>query len=346
MKLRTFVTAVAVTVTSVTSAWAADYPKMKLRLAHFGPQVFVQSGVDQWFADEIERRSGGNISIQIFWAGAAGKPLEILGLVGAGAVDLGAVPQAYYANELPLIGAPNSVPYVFKTREAAIGVSEGLVRDNAAVQAELARNNVHPLFFHPMNSYYPLCTKPVQTMADFKGLKIRSFGAFQPPMWDALGAVGVNVLPSDIYEGLQRGRLDCGFFSADLYEVTKLYEVAKHMSSAGVGPVATWPIWVNQEKWNNEFSDDVRQLFTEVSAEAQQRSLDAIAEAETKSLAFLQEQGVELVEFSDPSAYQAAIPDMLEVWLENMKGKGLGDEAQTVLDDWRTLQAELENDAS
>lgn len=342
MKLKTWVASAVALALSSVAALATDYPQMNLRMAHFGPKVFVQSGIDQWFADEIERRSAGRIKVRIFWGGSAGQPLEILGLVGSGAVDLGAVPQAFYANELPLIGAPNALPRVFRTREAAIAVSEGLVRENADVQAELRRNNVKPLFFHPMNPYYPLCTRPVRTMADFKGLKIRSFGAFQPPMWDALGAVGVNVLPADIYEGLQRGRLDCGFFSTDLYQVTKLYEVAKHLSTAGVGPVATWPIWVNLDKWENEYPAEVRALFEEVAQEAQQRSLEAIVAAESEALGFLRAQGVEVVEFAEPDAYDAAIPDMIGVWLDNMDAKGLGREARGVAEYWRAKQAEIE----
>ena len=344
MKLKASIVSLALAVVAQTPARAADYPEMNLRLAHFGPKVFVQSGIDQWWADEIKRRSGGKINIRIFWGGSAGQPLEILGLVGSGAVDFGAVPQAYFPNELPLIGAPNSVPYVFKTREAAVAVSNGLVAENKAVQDELRRNKVKPLFFHPMNSYYPLCTKPVKTMADFKGLRIRSFGAYQPPMWDALGSVGVNVLPPDIYEGLQRGRLDCGFYSADLYKVTKLYEVAKYLSTAGVGPVATWPIWVNLDKWENAYSSEVKKLLTEVSLEAAERSLKTITEAESEAVEFLKKQGVTVVDFSQPDAYKAAIPDMREVWYKSMISRGLGEQAKTVLDYWRAKQAELEKE--
>lgn len=342
MKLKSVFFASALAMVSPAVAQTADYPEMNLRLAHFGPKVFVQSGIDQWWANEIKKRSGGKINIRIFWGGSAGQPLEILGLVGSGAVDFGAVPQAFFPNELPLIGAPNSVPYVFKTRQAAVAVSAGLVAENKAVQEELRRNKVKPLFFHPMNSYYPLCTKPIKTMADFKGLRIRSFGAYQPPMWDALGSVGVNVLPSDIYEGLQRGRLDCGFFSTDLYKVTKLYEVAKHLSTAGVGPVATWPIWANHDKWENSYPSEVKKLIMEVSQEATQRSLQAITEAETEALEFLKKQGVTVVDFAERDAYNAAIPDMREVWFKSMVSKGLGDQAKTVLDYWRAKQAEIE----
>lgn len=325
-----------------TAAVANDYPVMRMKLAHFGPKAFVQSGIDEWWAKEVERRSGGKIKVQVFWAGSAGKPNEILKLVGSGVIDLGATPQAFYPNELPLIGAPNSVPNVFKTREAPIKISQELVDTNPYIKAELERNNVYPLFFHPMNSYYPLCTKPVKSLADFKGLKIRSFGSFQPPMWDSLGAIGVNVLPSDIYEGLQRGLLDCGFFSKDLYKSTKLYEVAKNLSTVGAGPVATWPIWVNMKKWNTEYPDNVKKLFIEVSREAQQRSLEAIIAAEQESLEFMKANGVVVHQFDDPKGYDKAIPDMLSVWQKNMKDKGLQKEADSVVTYWRKRQAELE----
>ncbi len=324
----------AATGLTVVPVQAEEYPRMTLRLAHSFPAGWAQTKVDQWWADEIRERSGGNIRINILWAGAGGEPLEILRLVGSGAVDLGAVPPSYFPNELPLSSAPNALPLTFESNEAASRVMEGLVREVPAIQDELRENNVWPLFFHTLNTYQPLCTKPVRNLEDWQGLRVRTFGAWQPYLWDSLGAVGVNVMTAEKYEGLQRGRIDCGFFSTDLYAQTRLYEVAKHLSDFGFGPQPTWPIWVNYERWHNDMPENVKKLIMEVSEEARERSLKALAEVQDESLKRMLDAGVEVVEFEQPNELRERAPDFRQLWLENMQREGRGEAAQTVLDYW------------
>ena len=312
---------------------ADEYPRLNLRLAHAFPSGWVQTKVDQWWADEIERRSDGRIKINILWAGSGGAPLEILKLVGSGAVDMGAVPPAYFTNELPLTGAPNALPLTFTSNAEALKVMNGLVENVPAIQEELKANNVWPLWFNTLNTYQPLCTKPIDSVDDWQGLRIRTFGAYQPALWESLGAVGVNVLPAEIYEGLQKGRLDCAFYSTDLYASTKMYEVAKYLTTLGFGPQPTWPMWVNYEKWQS-WPDNVKQLIEEVSAEAAQMSVDALAEANEASLKTMVDNGVQVVEFTEMDKLMDTVPDFKALWLSEMEKIGKGDEARSVLEYW------------
>lgn len=314
-------------------AAAEDYPRMNLRVAHSFPAGWAQTDVDQWWADEIRERSNGQIRINMMWAGAGGAPGEILRLVSSGAVDMGAVPPAYYPDDLPLTSAPNALPLTFRENQTAIDVINGIVEEVPEVREELRDNNVWPLFFHTLNDYQPLCTKPVRNMDDWDGLRIRTFGAWQPYLWDSLGAVGVDVQTAEKYEGLQRGRIDCGYFSTDLYAKTGLYEVATHLSSFGFGPQPTWPIWVNYESWES-YPENVRELIMSVSAEAEVRSLEAVEAAREESLQYMIDQGVEVVEFQEVDSLLAAAPDFRELWLEQMKEDGLGEGAQKVYDYW------------
>lgn len=314
---------------------AADYPSMSLRLANAFPSNWPQTQVDQWWADEIERRSGGKIKIQIFWAGSGGKPTEIVDLVGSGAVDFGATPPAYTPSKLPLFGATNSLPLVFTSNANAVEVTKGLAENIPAVQEELKRNNILPLVYHTLNPYHPLCNKPIASIEDFKNKRIRGFGPFQPKLWASLGAVGVTVLPAEIYEALQKGRLDCGFYSANLHNANKLYEVAKYFSMANFGPQGGWPIYVNHKKWHNDYPESVKKLIMEVSTEATQRSLDAMVEANKTSLETMVKAGVQVVEFKDMDRLKAVTPDFLEMWVEFQAEKGRGKEAREVANYWR-----------
>lgn len=333
LRLPVLLAAALAAATIAPAAAQEEYPRMNLRLAHAFPATWAQTEVDQWWADQIRERSGGNIRINMMWAGAGGAPLEILNLVGSGAVPLGAVPPSYFSNELPLTSAPNSLPLTFTSNEEALRVMTGLVENVPAMQEELKANNIWPLYFSTLNTYQPLCNKPIATVDDFEGLRIRTFGAYQPALWESLGAIGVNVLPAELYEGMQKGRVDCAFYSTDLHFATKMYEVGKHMTSLGFGPQPTWPIWVNYETWES-WPQNVKDLFTEVSREAAQRSIEATTKAGEEALKALKDNGVIVTEFTDHERLREVAPDFKAVWLAEMERLGKGDEARSVLEYW------------
>jgi TRAP-type transport system periplasmic protein len=325
-------------------AQAQEYPEMTLKIAHFVPANITGSKIDKWFADEVKRRSGGKIKIHIFWSESMGKANELLDLVGSGAVDMAAFSPGYYPNQLPLTGATNSVMMQFESNVQAARATTELVTKYPAVQAELKKANVYPVFFHGLNAYRLFCTKPVEKIADFKGLKIRSWGEFIPQMWNALGAVPVSVMTPEVYESLQRGTIDCAFFPNDLSYSTKLYEVAKYTWTGDnhFGAIPTWPIWVNWNTWHNVWPKSVRDLMTAVGQEAMARDLKTVQEDEAKALKeMMTKHSVKVVAFRDMDKVRAAVPDLGKAWVEKMKAKNLGKEADELLTFWTTRNVEL-----
>ena len=96
-----------------------EYPTINLRFAHAFPPTVIFSKIDQWFADEIEKRSNGKIKIKIFWSEMLGKNTEILDLVGSGAVDMGTIVPSFFPTRLPLAGITNALPLAFDFRQQA-----------------------------------------------------------------------------------------------------------------------------------------------------------------------------------------------------------------------------------
>ena len=314
------------------------YPTMNLRLAHTVPPTTAQSKIEQWWADEITKRSGGKIKIQILWAESGGKSTEIIDLVGSGAVELGATPASYYPSELPLNGVTTSLPMLFAENADAARLQDGLVADVPAMREEQKRNGVWSLYWNSLGPYRLLCKTPISKIVDLKGKRIRSYGAYVPHMWEALGAIGEVVLTNEVYESLDRGRLDCTYFSYQLIADLKQYEVAKYLSTANFGALSTWPVWVNYDLWHKKWPEPVKKLFSEVSAEAAARSVQAIAQAEKDSLSFLKQNGVQVVEFTEQKELTARVPDMRAFWLEQMKSRGIGAAAQQVVDYWKSKE--------
>ena len=73
-----------------------EYPDISIRFGHTFPPTVGFSRIDQWFAEEMERRSGGRIKIKIFWSEALGKNTEMLDLIGAGAIEMGSIVPSFF----------------------------------------------------------------------------------------------------------------------------------------------------------------------------------------------------------------------------------------------------------
>lgn len=318
-------------------AAAQDYPKMELRFGHFAPATTAHGQVDQWFADEVAKRSKGQITIRIFWAGAIGKANELLTMAGQGAVDIAAVPASFFPAQLPLLAAPSALPLALPSPEKAQRIVYDLWESTPAMQEEARRNGVWPLLFHSLNTYHMLCTKPVRNLADLKGRKIRSQGEYFPKMIAAVGGVPVTVLPGEFYESLQRGSVDCMVLPWDLMVAFKLHEVAKHGSAISLGALISNPQWYNLKKWDS-LPANARALLTAVAKDALAVDLAKAKESEQNALTVMKAAGVEILPFPDQARFESLLPDFIGEWVQAMQKVGKGKEAEAMAKRWRALR--------
>lgn len=320
-------------------ASAADYPKMNLRMGHFLPATFAEADQDQWFAEEISRRSGGNINIEIFWAGSLGGPTELLSLVSAGAVEVVAFPVSYYPNELPLHGVV-SLPRNFKDAATARETSDKLLQTDALI-GEQKKNNIRPVLVHNSNPYRLACNGPVGSLDEMKGYRARSVGEYIPVMFNAVGLVPVNTPAGEVYEGLDRGTINCSMLSYDQMEASKIYEVAKYASDINLGALTTWKLWFNRDLFEG-FPPEVQELILEVGKEATQRDLEAVERKIKGSVERLAEHGVSLTPLSDMGTFNTEIPLALDLWTAKMEKLGMNAEAAELRAIMEPVQAGFE----
>jgi TRAP-type C4-dicarboxylate transport system substrate-binding protein len=309
-----------------------------LRFASFLPATLPQTQVDQWFADEVTKRSSGKLRIQVFAGGALGKPTELLKLVSEGGVQIATTSPAYFPSQLPLLSATNSLPLVFKDAAQAQRILPALYADTPALQAELEELNLRPVpgFWHTVDPYYMICRTPIRTLADMKGKKVRSYGDDVPRMLQAIGAVPVNLLPGDLYESLQKGTVDCTPYSLGTAVSLKLHEVAKYVTFLNIGSPGGWPIFANKKAWE-ALSAENKKLIMEVAKEAKKVEMDKFAEADTEARKVMKAAGVEFIEFPDQQKFEAAVPDFLRDWVARMDKAGKGTEAARMAQRWREL---------
>lgn len=311
---------------------AQDYGSATLRMGSFNVNNIPATETEQWWAKEIETRSGGAIRILQFYSGAAGGHGELPDLVKGGAIQLAAFVQGNFASEFPLWSAPNSLPGVYSDVDQVLPMLAEL-KALPEVEEELARANVIPLWGHVLQPLHLFCNQPIRNMADFNGKLIRGFGSYQPRLWDVLGASGVTIESTEVYEGLQRARFNCAFTGVDNASSQRLYEVAKFLN-LDFGPTAAWQIYVNRDIWAG-LTPDAQKLILEVSAEAEAKALETQTAFAAEAMQVLIDNGVEVVTFEEPEKLREAMPDMLDMWQADLQAAGLGDQGAKVAEVWR-----------
>lgn len=197
---------------------------------------------------------------------------------------------------------------------AAIAITEANMTI-PALQEQWKRNGVVFLGGYSTLPYNLVCSTPVNTPEDLEGLRIRVPGAAHSDWAEHVGAVTVNVPSSEMYDGLDKGQLDCAAVPANDIKSRSLWEVAKHVNMLDLGVYwAGFMQAANRDFWQG-LTDDQRQAFFDTIPKAM---VDQ-AQHYTDSLAVALEESAEHdVVVTEPSeALLASVTDFGPTVVEN-----------------------------
>lgn len=298
----------------------------------------VTSEVDRWWASEIEKRTGGEIEIKIFYAGALATAKENLELVRSGGVDLVNMSASYFGADLPLHTASNSIPMAMSEVPQATRLIRRIMAEIPAMDEEAKRNGVKALFFHHLNPYLLVCKDPVKGIGDIEGKKIRTWGSDMPRMVQAAGGVPVTLGLAELYEGLSRGTVDCIPFSVDLMASYKIYEVAKHVHDVTLWLGPTSGVWMARDVWDG-LPAEQQKIIADVSREAAERDRDLTLAAATSAVDTLKAEGVKFHDFpeTDKKSWKAANPNFFAAFIEAQEEAGNGKAARDMVKIWEQV---------
>ena len=299
-------------------AGAEDY-----KVAHFTTANSSSAAFDQAFADKVTEKTGGDTTFEFFWSGSLGSGAEIVHLISGGAVKIGGTAPAYYPSELPIAGLTNSLPGVFPDAEAAMRAQRALTTSNPLYLAEAERVGVYPIVQHGLASSHMMCTESFSTVADLAGRKVRTFGYFLPVAVSALGMTPVSLATSEIYEGLERGVIDCVAVSFNTAQSYKVYEVAKYWSDINLGALSGPTLYAGYDIYFNEWDDAMRAIVDEASAAVFEDEIANLSALEAQAVAVAEADGARLIPFTEQDKVDGLLPDMLALWQEKQVADGM-----------------------
>lgn len=237
----------------------------------------------------IEEKTDGKVTFDRYFAGSLLPVAEAYSGVGSGLADISFATTIGFNTEFPTIdwlsGALSQNKQAYPLGDLVnYSATNELILSDPAIQEEFAALNVKPIFMASSQPGDMLCREPVETLADAAGLMTRSPSAHITAEVEALGMTPVSMAFPELYEGLQRGVLDCVYTTAGAatFKSFGMTEVAKYYSALqGWTPTAASGYVMNLDVWNS-LPTEVQRIFDEAAVEAmvaQARGiLDQIAE--------------------------------------------------------------------
>ena len=220
----------------------------ELRLAHFtSPKHPMDRLFMRPWTKQIGKMSGGKLTVKIFPGGKLGKgPRAQFKRAVDGVADITFGLQGYTSKifkrtamvELPGV-AKNSGELVSKMWKAY----KLLAPEYKRVKLLAMWVGEAPIFMSRK--------KPIRTLADLKGMKIRTPSANQSRWLKALGATPVSLPITQVYRALETGRVDALLVPPSVIRSFKIGEVAKHFTTGLDAAFGRSPFFVvmNKKSW-------------------------------------------------------------------------------------------------
>jgi TRAP-type C4-dicarboxylate transport system substrate-binding protein len=267
-----------------------------MRMAHYQPEQRVLMTGAKWWADQVQKRTGDRIIIKHYFSEELARAKEILPLVGQGGVDLGTPALTYHVSEFPLMQL--LIDYPWKDLDALFWFVPRLVEQVPALQAEWTKNNVKPLSYGGLPPYGIVSIKPVKTLDDLKGLRIRVWGSTLPKRMQNLGMVPVTIPSSETYEAMAKGSVECTLSPTDQHKVG-LWEVAKYHLKGEFIPAlyAAQPI-MNLRLFNS-LDPGLRKIIMDLQVDHLKKLKELIVETDAADEKFLRDKGVSFPSLSE-----------------------------------------------
>ncbi|MBU0545534.1 MAG: C4-dicarboxylate TRAP transporter substrate-binding protein [Proteobacteria bacterium] len=316
--------------------------KTVLKMNHQFPASAAGSKIDQWFADEVKKATGGEVEIQIFWSNALGAAKENLTLLRGGAIDMAGMSPGYFPSELPLFCAPNSIPMAMDNIRQSSAIMKAFMDKVPAFMEEAKQQQIRPLFFHLLNPYLLVTRDPVTKLEDLKGKKIRTWGEDLPRLFQAADAVPVNIFLPELYENLQRKVIDGCPFGVDMVLSYKLQDITKNITEIVIWEGPAWGVWISEKSWQ-KLSPENQKKILEIVEKAREMELKTTAEEEVKAREALKTAGVQFHSFKagDLERWKKASPDFFNDWIDKMQKLGKGDAAKQTISIWKEMREKI-----
>jgi TRAP-type C4-dicarboxylate transport system substrate-binding protein len=184
---------------------------------------FHTENITQFVAD-VDKATAGKLKIQVHPNASLFKANEIKRAVQGNQAQIGEILISGYSNEDPIFGV-DSVPFLATSYADA----EKLWKvSRKAIDERFAKQGLMVLYSVPWPPQGIYSTKPLASIADMKGLKMRSYNPYTSRIAELAGAQPVTIQAAELAQAMATGAVNANITSGATGYDTKAWEVVKN----------------------------------------------------------------------------------------------------------------------
>ena len=275
------------------------------------------------FASDVEKATSGKLKITVHANASLFKAPEIKRAVQGGQAQMGEILLTNYSNEWALFGA-DGIPFLADSYDAAMKLYKA---QKPFLDKKLGEQGMFVLYsvaWPPQGIY---TTKPLNSVADMKGLKWRAYSPATARIAELVGAQPVTVQQAELSQAMATGVIDSYMSSGSTGFDTKTYEYIKNWYDT-----QAWlpknAVLVNKAAFD-ALDKPTQAALLKAGADAEARGWAASKKANTETLEKLKANGMQIL--TPPAQLKVDLKKVGEVmqkeWLDKAgpEGKALID---------------------
>lgn len=307
--MKTFATFLATTIAIVLAgAPAVAQQKLILKASDVHPAGYPTVVAVEDLGKKLEKATNGRVTVAMYPSMQLGGEKEAIEQAQVGAIAFARVSVGALG---PVIDDLNvfNLPYVFRNTTHMQNVIDGPIGQDLLDKVTNSGKGLIGLCWMDAGARNFYNTKkPIKTMADLKGLKVRVMGnPMFVDMANSMGGNGVAMGYDQVFSALQTGVVDGAennppsFVFDNHYQVAKFYTIDEHL-------IVPEMLVFSKKIWDT-MSRDEQAALMKFSKEAQQEERKLWAEYEKQAMDKAKAAGIQIIEVSDADkkAFQDAV---------------------------------------
>lgn len=305
--------AAALAIAGNTSGAAAQ---QVLKLASFVPPVYIlHKPIFEKLAADLDAATGGSVKIEIYPSGELGKgPVEQYKRAVSRIAEITYGLPGYTSSIFPrtlLVELPGVSQGPADATAKLWKVMDSYLREEFKKTVPLA------LFVTPP-AVFMMRDKPVRSLEDLAGLKIRVASSSAAAIVEAYGATAVPMPANKVYTAMNTGVVDGALMGSDSLLIFKLIETTKYVTTNLPEMPTTIFLVINQDAYNELSDADRAALDGLTGLDISQRAAAGLAKFGEIALGnFAAKQGAETIVLSDEARATFDVKALAAV--ENLK---------------------------
>lgn len=274
------------------------------------------------FGRIIGELSDGKITVEEYPASSLIQVGEEVAGLTQGLADIADIEPAYNIGVLPNSKA-SDLPLIFPDHPTAVDVLYELVTDEStAIAQHFAERDLVVLWPAVYPGAQLLANRPVVTIDDFSGLRVRGPGGVPNETLEAFGASPTSIAPAEVYTAVDTGVVDGAVWALIALDTFGLAEVLKDLTIFGDSGLYYGVAYVSmaQERFD-QLQPAAQEILREASAQMLEISKEAVAKWDVDVITNMEAADVTIHDFEEMDETRERARTIWDNWAEAEDGR-------------------------